>query len=104
MARPRWHGGGRGTWGLLLPREGQSIQLRAPVTSAAVTDSPPAPGGARAQRGEEARRRYLDGQEHVHLSQWQVGALWVEAHFKHLGLAAEQVLHVVQLRTETLNR
>ena len=91
-------------WGLLLPREGQSIQLRGPVTSAAVTDPPPAPRGAWAQRGEEAHRGYLDGQEHVHLSQWQVGTLWVEVHFKHLGLAAEQVLHVIQIHTETLNR
>lgn len=47
---------------------------------------------------------YLDGQEHVHLSQRQVSALWVEAHFERFCLAVGQVLHTVQLHTEAWNR
>ncbi len=48
--------------------------------------------------------RYLDGQEHVHLSQRQLGTLWVEAHLKSLCLPAGQTFHTGRLHTETLNR
>lgn len=47
--------------------------------------------------------RYLDGQEQVHLPQGQVSTLRVEAHFESLGLAAGQLLHTVQLHSETLS-
>lgn len=48
--------------------------------------------------------QYLDGQEHIHFSQQQVGTLWVKAHFECLCLAVGQVLHAVQLHAETLNK
>lgn len=45
--------------------------------------------------------RYLDGQEHFHLSKRQFGTLGIKPYFKCLRLAVWQVLHSVQFNSET---
>lgn len=46
---------------------------------------------------------YLDGQEHFHISQGQVGTAWIKLYFKRFCLTVGQVLHAVQFYAETLN-
>lgn len=53
------------------------------------------------QNGGLQNERYLDWQDHFHLSQGLVGTLGIKAHSKCLRLTVGQVLHSVQLCVET---